>query len=331
MIATQNIDRKILEEVEMRIETENENAAIEKAAQTSNVISSLYYLGDKMKPLSKEEKNLLAIKAKQGDKEAIEKLTLAHVKMVIQVALKKYKQMYTVPINASLEDLVMAGCTGLGDAIGHFDPHNSDASFTTYAMYFITKEINQTYLDARPIRISGHIMERTIMMKKTYDLLRDVLRHEPTIEEIYEYYEGEYSKDFIQETLDLIKNTGTISLYEKFGNESDDDENSGMLINVIADGNTETPEETLIRDEKRERIYQAINSLPEREAITIKCLFGLNDNDNTVYTLVETAQILSKSGIKGPKGIPMSKQHICNIRDSALKKLKRILVNIELD
>ena len=329
MKATQTIDRKILEEVTMR--TETENAEIERTAQSSDILTTLYYLGNKMEPLTKEEKNLLAIKAKQGDKNAIEKLTLSHIKMIMQVARKKYRQMYNVPINISLEDLVMAGCLGIGDAINHFNPHvNPDASFTTYAMYFITKEINQAYLDARPIKISGHIMERTIMMKKTYDLLRDVLGHEPTIEEIYEYYEGEYSKNIIQETLDLIKNTGTISLYEKFGNESDDDENSGMLINVIADENAETPEETLIRDEKRERIYQAINSLPEREAITIKCLFGLND-DNTVYTLVETAQILSKSGIKGPKGIPMSKQHICNIRDSALKKLKRILVDIELD
>ena len=90
------------------------------------------------------------------------------------------------------------------------------------------------------------------------------------------------------------------------------------------------PNEMVIRNDKRRIICEAIDRLPKREAITIRCLFGLTDDDKS-YTLVETAQILSKLGIDGPKGKPMSKQHICNIRDTALAKLKETLAGIELD
>ncbi|MCK5345775.1 MAG: RNA polymerase sigma factor RpoD/SigA, partial [Candidatus Heimdallarchaeota archaeon] len=42
----------------------------------------------KIKPFSREDENKLAIKAKMGDKEAIEKLVTANLKFVVKIASK---------------------------------------------------------------------------------------------------------------------------------------------------------------------------------------------------------------------------------------------------
>lgn len=329
MMTTQNIDKKILEEVQMRMDIENLN--LEKTTgSNASIINKLYHLGDKIAPLSKEEKNYLAVQAKLGNQKASETLLATHAKLAIQIATKKYKQMYTVPISASLEDLVMSGCLGVAEAIKSFDPvANPDISFTTYAVYFITKEVNQAYIDARPIKISEHIMERTILMKKTCDMLQKILHHEPSEQELYNYYDGEYSLDIIRDTLELIRNTGTISLFEKFGEGSGRDEDEGLLINAIADNSVETPDEIVAREEKRRIIREAVDKLPRREALVIKYLFGLTEDDKS-YTLLETAKILSSMGMDGPKNKPLSKQYIANLRESALAKLRETIPNLDI-
>jgi len=100
----------------------------------SNSLS--YYLNEisKIPLLTREEEEELAIKAKNGDKEAKEKLVKANLRFVVAVA-KKYKNQ-----GIPLGDLINEGNIGLLTAIDKFDP-GLGYHFISYAVWWIRQAI----------------------------------------------------------------------------------------------------------------------------------------------------------------------------------------------
>lgn len=296
-----------------------------KIAETSDVLAQLYYAASKTPQIGKEEQNKLVNQAQHGDKTAQEKLTLSHLKLVFNAAIKKHKQMYGVPIQCSLEDLVMAGCCGLNQAINKYNvEHDGNASFTTYALYFINKEINQAYLDERPIRLTDHLMERTRLVKKISDKMEEILRRSPTEQELCAYFDGIYTLDAIKETVDLIRNTGTISLFAKFSEEGKaNEEDATALIGVICDENADLPEREAMLSDRIAAVRKAVNTLPEREAKILRLSFGLEDG--RCYTLDEIAQVLYKAKLTG--NAPLTKERIRMLKLKAMEKLRSPLID----
>ena len=80
--------------------------------------------------LSREEEHKLAIRAREGDQDAADRLVEANLRYVIAIGLQ-YRR-----YGVKLGDLIAEGSVGLVTAVRKFDPHRG-TRFVTYAGYWI--------------------------------------------------------------------------------------------------------------------------------------------------------------------------------------------------
>lgn len=80
--------------------------------------------------LSREEEHRLALRAREGDQDAADRLVEANLRYVIAIALQ-YRR-----YGVKLGDLIAEGSVGLVTAVRKFDPHRG-TRFVTYAGYWI--------------------------------------------------------------------------------------------------------------------------------------------------------------------------------------------------
>ncbi len=102
--------------------------------------------------LSEEKEKELAIKIKEGDQVARERLINTHLKMVFTIA-KKFNKSKVIP----LEDLIQEGNLGLVAAADNFD-HTKEVRFASYAKWWIAEFIKrkfykELYMVSTPFRI----------------------------------------------------------------------------------------------------------------------------------------------------------------------------------
>lgn len=86
--------------------------------------------------LTDEEERELAARIKQGDKQALDKLTTANLRFVVSVA-NKYRNR-----GVDVSDLVSEGSLGLLRAAGRFDAQKG-CRFISYAMPFVCKSMER--------------------------------------------------------------------------------------------------------------------------------------------------------------------------------------------
>ncbi|MGC4088996.1 MAG: sigma-70 family RNA polymerase sigma factor [Polyangiaceae bacterium] len=102
------------------------NAPLEKFYEAPPFVQSSY-----APPLDRDEELELARRWKNdGDRDAVERLTRAHLRVVVAIA-QKYRR-YGVP----LAELIAEGNFGLAQALNKFDPERG-LRFVTYASYWI--------------------------------------------------------------------------------------------------------------------------------------------------------------------------------------------------
>jgi RNA polymerase sigma-32 factor len=80
--------------------------------------------------LSREDEHQLAIRAREGDQDAADRLVEANLRYVVAIGLQ-YRR-----YNVTLGDLIAEGSVGLVTAVRKFDPHRG-TRFVTYAGYWI--------------------------------------------------------------------------------------------------------------------------------------------------------------------------------------------------
>ena len=102
-----------------------------------DVLSSYMNEVNKIPLLTAEEENALAIKAKNGDKKAAEKIVKSNLRFVVKVANEYLNPKNTV---FDITDLISEGNIGLLSAIDHFDP-SKGIKFISYAVWWIRQSI----------------------------------------------------------------------------------------------------------------------------------------------------------------------------------------------
>lgn len=157
----------------------------------------------KLPVLSREEKDALLIKIKQGDTLAREEFIHGNLRLVLSV-IQRFSNR-----SENADDLFQVGCIGLIKAIDNFDL-SQGVQFSTYAVPMIIGEIRRYLRDNNSIRVSRSLKDIAYKALNVKEKLTKKFSKEPTIMEIAK--EMDMPKEEIVFALDAISDP--VSLFE---------------------------------------------------------------------------------------------------------------------
>ncbi len=131
----------------------------------------------KLPTLSKEQKDELFVKIKNGDKAAREEFVRGNLRLVLSV-IQRFNNR-----GESVDDLFQVGCIGLIKAIDNFDL-TQQVQFSTYAVPMIIGEIRRYLRDNNAIRVSRSMKDTAYKALYVKEKLTNKNSKEPTIAEI---------------------------------------------------------------------------------------------------------------------------------------------------
>lgn len=245
--------------------------------------------------LTIEQEKKLAELAQAGNESAKQQLVASNLRLVVMAA-----KHYTQNTSLSFEDLLQEGNMGLMRATQDFDP-NLGFRFSTYAMHWIKQAISRAILNhSRTIRLPVHILELQSKYKKAQNTLREQLGREANTEEIANYLNVEVKK--IKDIETLVKDPVSLNM-------NLNDEDDGTVEDLVADPNTEKPEDKLDNEYLAHAIANILPTLDQREQEIIIARFGLNKTK---------AKTLDQLGVE----YGVTKERIRQIEQKALIKLR---------
>lgn len=259
------------------------------------------YLKDLNKlPISNDEDNVRwCILAQKGDIEARNKILEGNLRFVITCAKHFQGQ------GLSLEDLVSEGNFGLLKAINAYSP-NKGVKFISYAVNWI----EQTILEAlshttRTIRIPVSHLNQYKRVSKTIDKEEQKLGYSVALDEVAD--KVGIPEERVRKI--LITPTKCASLESPFDNAQDE---VTCLLDIIPD-RTEMADNYVLKQEMHTKLMEALNNIPIRSKCIIQLFYGINVPNKT----------LEEIGIY----LGLTSERVRQIKDEALEKLQRILIN----
>ena len=157
----------------------------------------------RLKVLTQKEMDELLLKAKDGDKQARERLIEGNLRLVLSVIQRFEKR------GECADDLFQVGCIGLIKAISNFDP-TKQVRFSTYGVPMIAGEVRRYLRDNSTIRVSRSLRDVAYRVLQCKEAMITRLGREPSIEEIAK--ELELSQEEVNEALDAV--CAPVSLYD---------------------------------------------------------------------------------------------------------------------
>lgn len=266
--------------------------------------SSFEYLLKEIEQISKEispeEEREYITRAKAGDKEAIEKLVVALLPQVFEMA-KYFANIFQLGYDV-VPDLVNEGNRGILVAIKKFDFSKSNRLFS-YAWYWARDymvKFLKNYLG--DVKFPDSVVKKIRQIKRAE---RDYIikaNKNPTDEDI---------ANEVGLSPHEVRALRALSLSSKSLDRAldEEDESKEALIDIIGQKALPSPEKYYAEIKMNQLIKEIFSFLSKKEAEIIKLSFGFEDGKK--HTLEE---IGNKLGI--------SKQRVSQLRDRALKRLR---------
>jgi len=252
--------------------------------------------------LTAEEEIELAIKIKEGDPEALEKLTKANLRFVVSVA-KQYQNQ-----GLSLGDLINEGNLGLIKAARRFD-ETRGFKFISYAVWWIRQAIMQALAEqSRIVRLPLNRVGALNKIGKAYSNLEQDFEREPSAEELAD--ELEMKVDDVSEAMSL--SAKHLSMDAPFASNEEN-----RLLDVLKNEDMPAPDTTLMSESLKEEVERALSKLAAREAEVIKLYFGF-ENDEPL-TLEEIGEKFN-----------LTRERVRQIKEKALRRLRNTTRSKEL-
>ena len=247
--------------------------------------------------LTPEEEVDLAKRIKQGDQEALEKLTKANLRFVVSVA-KQYQNQ-----GLSLSDLINEGNLGLIKAAQRFD-ETRGFKFISYAVWWIRQSILQALAEqSRIVRLPLNKVGSLNKINRAFSMLEQEFEREPSAEELAAVLE--IATEEVETTLGVAARH--VSMDAPF---VDGEDNS--LLDVLENSTTPGTDADLSYTQSlRREIERSLGTLTERQCDVIKLYFGIG---------VEHPMSLEDIGDK----FGLTRERVRQIKDKAINKLRSV-------
>ncbi len=274
-----------------------EDAIRKEMMDSDNEVLSIYLKEINRIPLiSHEEESELAVKAKNGDKAAREKLLRANLRFVVSVA-KKFRGQ-----GLPLSDLINEGNIGLITALDKFEPEKG-YHFISYAVWWIRQSIMKAISEkGRAVRLPLNRSNELMQIQKAQKaIMHEKETQDPSVEDIAEAT-GLDSKLIS----DLLSVSGEIVSFDspvKKGEDSD-----STFGDFIEDEST-GPEEEVISSSMKSAVRSLLSVLSDKERDIIEMRFGLNNKKP--MSLKEIGEVYG-----------LTKERIRQIEKRALERLR---------
>jgi RNA polymerase primary sigma factor len=251
--------------------------------------------------ISAEEEVELARRIKQGDQEALAKLTKTNLRFVVSVA-KQYQNQ-----GLGLQDLINEGNLGLIKAAQRFD-ETRGFKFISFAVWWIRQAIHQAIADqSRIVRLPQNQVGTINKLKKEIAKLEQKLERVPTIDEIAHVMDlPEYK------VVELLRmNTHSQSMDASISPDEDT-----KFIDTFISTTNESTDQTLIQESMNQDVEKILSVLPEGERDILRMCFGIGEPHE--YTLEEIGNKFD-----------ISRERVRQIKERALKRLRAEQKNLK--
>ena len=268
-----------------------------KYSDSDNEVLSTYLKAiDKIPLLTYEEEYELALKAKNGDKKARERLINSNLRFVVSVA-KKFKGQ-----GMPLEDLINEGNIGLMTAVDKFEPEKG-YHFISYAVWWVRQAILKALAEqSRPVRLPLNRSNELIqIVRAKNELIHKKGISDPSAEQIAEAtgLEASLVKSLMEVTRDMISFDSPIK---------GDEEGESSYFDFVED-KSQSPENDMVNHMMEKDIKSLLSILGDKERDIIEKRYGFNGNEPMSLKAIGDEYNLTKERIR-------------QIEKAALQKLK---------
>ena len=246
--------------------------------------------------ISHDQEIELGKRVQAGDKEAVNQLVKANLRLVLKIA-KEYQ-------NLGLEymDLVSEGNLGLIRAAEKFDPEYG-CRFSTLCAIWVRQFIRRALANqGRTVRLPVYLVDHIQKMRRAEIELNRRLKRPPMDEELAE------ATGMTLEKIQLMKRSQKAS----FSLDEDENEEVRSLHERLADENSPAPDVAATCDHDFAYIEKAMHILDERECDIVRQRYGIGTGKNR--SLGEIA-----------KDYGLTRERIRQIQKTALNKLRSVL------
>lgn len=251
---------------------------------------------NKIPLLTREEENELALKAKNGDSVAKNKIVNANLRFVITVA-KKYQNH-----GLDLTDLISEGNLGLLTAIEKFDT-TKGYHFISYAVWWIRQSILKAICEkSRMIRLPLNRANELVQIEKAKKTISSNMSEEEEIREIAGMLNmtENHVRDMINIARDMVSLDSAVR---------PNDSESSSVGEFIEDSMYTRPEDEAINKSMKEDISKVLATLTDKEAEVLRYRFGLEGYKS--MSLKEVGDVFN-----------LTKERIRQIEKKAIKRLQ---------
>jgi RNA polymerase primary sigma factor len=245
--------------------------------------------------ITPEEEVKLAIRIKQGDLKALDRLTKANLRFVVSVA-KQYQNQ-----GLSLPDLINEGNLGLIKAAQRFD-ETRGFKFISYAVWWIRQSILQALAEqSRIVRLPLNKVGLTNRINKAYQQLEQEYEREPSAEELADLLE--------LDTEEVAATLGMSARHVSMDSPISEGEDS-TLVDVMMNPNAELADEDIANKQSlKTEIERSLNTLTERQQEVIRYFFGIG---------IDHPMSLEDIGER----FCLTRERVRQIKDKAITKLR---------
>lgn len=256
------------------------------------------YLNDisKIDLLTADEEADLARKIREGDKEALERMTKSNLRFVVSVA-KQYQNQ-----GLSLSDLINEGNVGLMKAAKRFD-ETKGFKFISYAVWWIRQSILQAIVEyARIVRLPLNKVGSYNKVNEAVVSFVQEFEREPSDEELAELLD--------MKPRDVVKMKQSGSRHLSFDAPVGGDDGDATMLDLLNFDSEAAPDLALMEESLKDEVKYGLSMLSPREVEVLGAYYGLKGRKS--MTLEEIGELYG-----------LTRERVRQIKERAIRRLRK--------